>query len=97
MTLKSKKKIIIGVSVLFLFTLLLMIIFGNNGFLDLKRLKKERVTLAEQSCEIESQNLKSYRKVERLKNDPVFIENIARQELGMIGEGEVILKFKNRQ
>jgi cell division protein FtsB len=93
---KSKKKIIIGVSVLFLFTLLLMIVFGDNGFLDLKRLKKERATLAEQSCDMESQNLKLYRKVERLKNDPVFIENVARQELGMIGEDEVILKFKKK-
>jgi len=36
-------------------------------------------------------------KIVKLKNDPVFIENVARQELGMIGEGEVILKFKNKQ
>ena len=97
MTLKSKKKIIIGVSVAFLFTLLLMIVFGDNGFLDLKRLKKERAELADQSSDMESQNLKLYRKVERLKNDPVFIENVARQELGMIGDDEVILKFKNKQ
>lgn len=94
---KSKKKIIIGVSVLFLFTLLIMIVFGNNGFRDLKRLKKESASLAEQSRDMESHNLKLYRKVERLKNDPVFIENVARQELGMIGEDEVILKFKNKQ
>ena len=93
----SKKKIIIGASAVFLFALLLMIIFGDNGFLDLKRLKQERAELAEQSSDMESQNLKLYRKVERLKNDPVFIENVARQELGMIGDDEVILKFKNKQ
>ena len=30
--------------------------------------------------------------IDRLKNDPKYIENIARKELGMIGEDEVILK-----
>jgi cell division protein FtsB len=30
--------------------------------------------------------------IDRLKHDPEYIENIARQELGMIGENEVILK-----
>ena len=94
---KSKKKIIIGVSVVFLFTLLLMIVFGDNGFLDLERLNREKAELTKMSSDMESENLKLYRKVERLKNDPVFIENTARQELGMIHEDEVILKFKTKQ
>jgi cell division protein FtsB len=33
-----------------------------------------------------------YRMIERLKNDPEYIESIARKELGMIQKGEVILK-----
>jgi len=94
----SRMKIIIGgVSVLFLFILLVMIIAGNNGLLDLKCLKKERAQLVEEARDIESNNLTLYRKVERLKNDPVYIENVARQELGMIGKGEVILKFKDKR
>ena len=93
----SKKKIIIGVSAAFLFTLLLMIIFGDNGFLDLKRLGEEKAELIKVANDVEAENLKLYRQVERLKNDPVFIENVARQELGMIHEDEVILKFKNKQ
>ncbi len=93
----SRKNIIIGVSVLFLFPLLVMIISGDNGFFDLKRLNKEKAELVEQARDLESENLKLYRKVERLKNDPVFIENVARQELGMIGKDEIILKFKDKR
>ena len=94
----SRVKIIIGgVSVLFLFILLIMVIAGENGFLDLNRLKKEKAELVEQARDIELKNLTLYRKVERLKNDPVYIENVARQELGMIGKGEVILKFKDKR
>jgi len=92
----SRKNIVIGVSVLFFFPLLVMIISGGNGFLDLKRLEKEKAEIIEQTRDLESKNLKLYRKVERLKNDPVFIENVARQELGMIGKDEIILKFKDK-
>lgn len=92
----SRTKIIIcSVSFLFLFTLLIMIVSGENGFLDLRRLKNEKAVLVRQTHEIESENLELYRKVERLKHDPVFIENVARQELGMIGKDEMILKFKH--
>ncbi|MBW1812804.1 MAG: septum formation initiator family protein, partial [Deltaproteobacteria bacterium] len=39
--------------------------------------------------------------IDRAKNDPAYIEAVARQELGMIGKDEVILKFnkdmKNRK
>ena len=38
------------------------------------------------------ENLILYSEIERLKNDSKYIENIARQELGMIGKDEVILK-----
>jgi cell division protein FtsB len=37
-----------------------------------------------------------YRSVDRLQNDPAFVENIARQELGMIRSDELIFKFKNK-
>jgi len=80
----------------FFFPLLVMIISGGNGFLDLKRLEKEKAEIIEQTRDLESKNLKLYRRVERLKNDPVFIENVARQELGMIGKDEIILKFKDK-
>jgi cell division protein FtsB len=33
--------------------------------------------------------------IDRLKHDPAYIESIARQELGMIGENEIILKPRN--
>ena len=93
----SRKNIVIGVSVLFFFPLLVMIISGDNGFLDLKRLKKEKAEIVEQARDIELENLKLYRKVERLNNDPVYIENVARQELGMIGKDEIILRFKDKR
>jgi len=36
-----------------------------------------------------------YRTIDRLQNDPAFLENVARQELGMIRSDELIFKFKS--
>ena len=33
------------------------------------------------------------RTVERLRNDPLYIEKLAREEMGMVREGETVLKF----
>ncbi len=38
------------------------------------------------------ENLSISIEIDRLKHDPEYIENVARKELGMIGEDEVILK-----
>jgi cell division protein FtsB len=31
--------------------------------------------------------------VDRLRNDPLYIEKLAREEMGMVREGETVLKF----
>ena len=33
------------------------------------------------------------RSVDRLRNDPLYIEKLAREEMGMVREGETVLKF----
>lgn len=88
------KKIIFFLATLMLVVLFWLTIFGNNGFFDLHRLKREKINLVEKNAKITQDNLESYRVIKRLKNDPRFIENVARQELGMIGKDEVIFKFR---
>ncbi len=36
------------------------------------------------------------RTVERLRNDPLYIEKLAREEMGMVREGETVLKFPSQ-
>jgi cell division protein FtsB len=92
-----KQKVILSFSILALFLLLLQIIFGDKGFIDLNNLKRESICLMEKNEAIRRENLSLYREIERLENDPEFIESVARHELGMIGKDEVIFKVnKNR-
>ncbi len=84
--------IFLSVTVVLLFSLLFFTIFGEHGFIDLNILKKERDQLAEKNVQLSDQNLSLSVEIDRLKHDPKFIENIARQELGMVAEDELILK-----
>ena len=90
----SRQNIFIAFAILAVFTLFLFIIFGDNGLADLHLLKAERDMLIEENRRLAQENLSLYREIDRLKHDPKFVENVARQELGVIGKDEVILKLK---
>ena len=92
-----KHKILLLLSSLTLVCLLLFITFSDKGLADLTRQRRLRDNLLRQNQNIIQENLTLIRTIERLKNDPGFIENVARQELGMIGRNEVIFKFQSEK
>jgi len=76
--------------------MLLFIVFGENGLTDLYKLKMKKDNLSKKSDELKKENLSLYREIERLKNDPGYVEDVARKELGVIGKDEVIIKIKKK-
>ena len=90
----DRQKILLLLAMLGLFSLLLFIMFSDNGLSDLFKLRGERDRLIQENMRLKRENLTLYRTIDRLKNDPAYIESIARRELGMIRKGEVILKPK---
>jgi cell division protein FtsB len=90
----KKQSILLSAAVLLLIGLFFFIIISEHGLADLRYLRKERDRLAEENRQLTRENLFLSVEIDRLKNDPEYIENVARQELGMIGENEVILKPK---
>jgi len=90
-----KQNILLSISVLLLLALFFFIIVSEHGLADLRFLKKERDRLVEENNNISRENQAISVEIDRLKHDPVYIESIARQELGMIGEEEIILKPRN--
>ena len=87
-----KQGVLLSIAVVLLFSLLFFIIFGEHGLIDLNTLKNERDQLAEKSEQLTRKNLSLSVEIDRLMHDPKYIENVARQELGMVGEDELILK-----
>ena len=81
-----------SLAVLVIFAMAAFIVFGDNGVLDLQRLKRKNQQLVMANEALARENLMLHRQIQRLKNDHAYIENIARHELGMIKADEVILK-----
>ena len=88
----KKQSIFLSIAVALMFSLLFFIIFGEHGLIDLNSLKNERNQLAEKSEQLTRKNPSLSVEIDRLMHDPKYIENVARQELGMVGEEELILK-----
>ncbi len=92
-----KKNIMFVLAIVTMFLMLLFIVFGENGLTDVHKLKMEKDNLSKKNEELKKENLSLYREIERLKNDPSYVEDVARKELGVIGENEVIIKVKPKQ
>ena len=89
------QNILISIAILLIAALCFFIIVSEHGLADLIFLKQERSKLVEKSERLTRENLSIGIEIDRLKHDPEYIENIARKELGMIGEDEVVLKPKS--
>jgi cell division protein FtsB len=88
----NKFNILLSVSVLLLVALFIFIIVSERGLADLRDLRTDRDKLVEENKKLTRENQAISIEIDRLKHDPGYIESIARQELGMIGEDEIILK-----
>jgi cell division protein FtsB/cell division protein DivIC len=67
--------------------------FGEKGILHLLRLQKEVAQIKDRNIKLEEENQKLREEVKRLQRDKRYIEEIARKELGMVKEGEIIYQF----
>lgn len=88
----KNQNILLSISVLLLLALFFFTIVSEHGLADLRFLKKERDRLVEENKKLTRENQAISVEIHRLKHDPAYIESVARQELGMIGENEIILK-----
>jgi cell division protein FtsB len=88
-----KKKRLLLLILLFLLILGGFTFFGEKGIVHLLRLQKEVARIRERNVKLEEENEKLKEEVRRLRSDKRYIEEIARRELGLVKEGEIIYQF----
>ena len=88
-----RQKIILAGVAIAMFYLLLVVMFGDNGLIELNRKQDTHQRLLVENERLTQENLKMYRTIDRLANDPAFVESVARRELGMVRPDELIFKF----
>lgn len=69
------------------------ILFGDKGWRDLNAMKQELAVLKAENDTLQQENIDLHRRIQRLKEDPEFMETVARQELKMIKKDEIVFKF----
>lgn len=90
----KRQRFILSITALLLAALFCFTIFSEHGLVDLNRLEQERDSLLENNEQLALDNLSLSVEIDRLENDPDYIEDVARRELGMIRKDELILKPK---
>jgi cell division protein FtsB len=91
---KLKQKVLLFIAMVLIVNFVLIIIWGDKGLIDFYRLETEKKRFIQQNEKLTAENQTLYREIDRLKHDLKFVESVARQELGMIRENEIIFKFK---
>lgn len=79
--------------VVFIFVMMFLIVFGDRGFIDYYSLQGKLTSLREENDRIVRGNSVLKREIVMLNNDMRYIEKVAREELGMVKEGEFVYRF----
>ena len=74
-----------------------LLVFGGAGLLRVWQMKQEVRALEREIQDLRGETERLTRTVDRLREDPALIEQIAREELGMVKGGEKVLKFPSEQ
>jgi len=88
----KKQGLLLGAVVGFIVALLFFIVFSERGLADFNMMKKERDRIQAQNRQIVQDNLDLGVEIDRLTNDPKYIESVARRDFGMIGQDEIVVK-----
>ncbi|HVP60046.1 MAG TPA: septum formation initiator family protein [Myxococcaceae bacterium] len=65
-----------------------------RGFRRHARLRAQAETLSKRNAQLREENLRLGREIEALRSEPAAIERAAREELGFVKPGEIIIHLE---
>ncbi len=84
------------IALLFLALMAAWLGFGERGFIHLYRMEKDRQAHIERIQKLEKENQILLEEINRLQTDKEYLESVARMELGLLKDNEVLYRF-NRE
>jgi cell division protein FtsB len=67
--------------------------YGTRAILKVSEMRRELDTMERDLVTLRARTEELTKTVERLRHDPAYIEQLAREDLGYVREGETVLKF----
>ena len=71
--------------------------FGQNGLVDLFKMQIERDKSVATLKDLRKKNRLLASEIRRLMEDPKYFESVARRELGLVLENEIIFRVKENE
>jgi len=91
-------KIILSIIFFLIFIVLVVLaIFDQRGFIHMARLTEELEELENYNTKLISENEKLRQEIDLLKNDLRYLEEVARSELGLVKEGELVYHLEKNE
>ncbi len=85
------------IALLFLTVMAAWLGFGERGFIYLYRMEKERQAHMEKIRSLEKENQALLEEIERLRTDNKYLESVARTELGLVKDNEILYRFSREE
>jgi cell division protein FtsB len=67
--------------------------YGARAAVRVSEMRREMDTMERDLVALRARTEELTKTVERLRNDPAYLEKLAREDLGYVREGETVLKF----
>ena len=68
-------------------------VVGEMGMVKYYRMKAQYYDLTEEIAKLKQDNVRLRKDVESLKNDPAYLERVARDKLGLARPGEIVYYY----
>ena len=91
-----RRNAVLALGLIFI-ALLVHEVFGEHGYLAMRRQKKELDTLQQQIQQLQQENQELEKQVKALQSDPKAIEKVAREQMRMARPGELIYTLPEKE
>ena len=91
---KRRRLILFAVGGFFTVYFVFSFIFGDAGLLSYFKMQRTQGQLDHEIEELRQKNAELKKQIELLRSDPHYIEQIAREQLGLVKDGETIYQFQ---
>lgn len=68
-------------------------LLGDRGLIRHRKLREELDAVSRLNVDLQQQNARLRVETQALRSDPAYIESVARDELGWVGDDEVVILF----
>jgi len=94
---RSRTSLFSRLALLVVLLILGVALFGEKGIVRLVKLMRERETLAQEVEQLRRENDLLKKEITALRSDQHYLEQLARRELGMVREDEMVYQFRPAQ